>query len=453
MAMVFIGFVQLVNEFGLGAAIIQRRDLTEDQIARIGGLSALLGASFVVLSLAFARPVAQSFGRPEVGPVIAVLSVTFMTSAIQSLPRALLTRDLQFRKLAVMDGLEAILQTCATLLLALLGFRYWALILGVVAARTTGMILALRWRGHRLAWPTSLKTIAGPVAVGFHVVVGNIAWYVYNNADLAIIGRRLGAAALGSYTIGASLASIPVDRLGALVAGATPGIFATVQHDLLALRRYVLALTEGVALLTVPAAVGLALVAEEFVLVVLGEPWRAAITPLRLLALVAMFRSVVMLLNRALISTGHAKRNMQATLAMAFLLPPLFYVATEWGVFGVALVWLTAFPLISVASSIRYAFAAYGITPSLYLRALWPALSASAVMTAVVLAIAYFAPDAWSLYFLLGVKCVAGAAVYAALVWYLHSGRLRSFFAMVRERRPEAVDLDVRSVKPESAHG
>ncbi len=44
MAMVFIGFVQLINQFGLGAAIIQRRDLSEDQIARIGGLSVLLGA-------------------------------------------------------------------------------------------------------------------------------------------------------------------------------------------------------------------------------------------------------------------------------------------------------------------------------------------------------------------------------------------------------------------------
>jgi O-antigen/teichoic acid export membrane protein len=433
MAMVFIGFVQLVNELGLGIAVIQRRDLSEDQIARIGGLSVLLGAFFVVLSVGLAQVVARLFGSAEVGPVIAVLSVTFLTSSIQSLPRALLTRDLKFRQLAVMDGVEAIVHTSATLLLAILGFRYWALVLGAVAARATAMILALHWRAHRLAWPSSLKTIAGPVAVGFHVVVGNIAWYAYNNADLAIIGRRLGAAALGSYTIGTSLASIPVDRLSALVASATPGIFATVQHDRLALRRYILALTEGVALLTFPAAVGLALVAEEFVLVVLGEQWRAAITPLRLLALVAMFRSVALLLNRALIPTGHAKWNMKATLALALVLPPLFYIATDWGVIGVALVWLTAYPAISLAFSVRYAFGAFSITPRLYLRALWPAVSAALVMVVVVLTIELFAGDVWPLPVLLGTKCVVGAAAYVALVWYLHSGRLRSFFAMVRD--------------------
>ena len=437
MAMVYIGLVQLVNEFGLGVAIIQRRDLTEEQIARIGGLSVLLGVFFAMVSVIVAQPVAQSFGSPEVRAVVMVLSVTFLTTSIQSLPRALLTRDVKFRQLAVMEGLEAIVHSGTTLILAFLGFRYWALVLGVVAARTTGMIMALRWRRHRLAWPSSLQAIAGPIRVGLHVVVGNIAWYAYNNADLAIIGRRLGTAALGSYTIGTSLASIPVDRLSALVASATPGIFAAVQHDRLALRRYVLALTEGVALLTFPVAVGIALVAEEFVLVVLGEPWRAAITPLRLLALTAMFRSVLLLLNRALIPTGHAKRNMQATVALLFVLPPLFYVAAQWGIVGVAVVWLTAYPLVSLAFSVRYAFAAFSITPRLYLGALWPAGQATLAMATVVIAIEVLAADALSRPILLGTKCVAGAIVYGGLIWFSHGDRLRSFLAMVRARRAE----------------
>ena len=436
MAMVFIGLIQLVNQFGLGAAVIQQRDLTEDQIARIGGLSVLIGTFFVGFSLAVSPLVARSLGSPEVGPVIAVLSVTFLTTAIQSLPRALLTRELKFRNLAVMDGIEAIVQTITTLTLALLEFRYWALVFGAVAARMTAMILALRWGGHRLAWPSALKTIAAPVRVGVHVVVTNIAYYAYNNADAAIIGRRLGASALGNYTMAATLASIPVDRLSALVASATPGIFSAVQHDRAGLRRYLLALTEGVALLTFPAAVGLALVAEEFVLVVLGEKWRAAIIPMQLLALVAMFRSVLILITGALFPTGHAKRLMHATLVMVLVLPPLSYVATQWGIVGVAFVWLTAYPLLSVAFAMRYAFAVFEITPHLYLKALWPAARATLVMAAAVLAIALFITGTWPLPLVLLTKCAVGAAVYIALVWYLHRDRLRAFRAMVRERQP-----------------
>lgn len=434
MAVVYTGLVQMVNEFGLGVAIVQRRDLTDDQIARLGGLSALLGVFFLALSVGLSSPIARFFENSDVGPVIAVLSVTFVTSGFQTLPRALLIRDLRFRQLAMLDGLEALVQTGTTLTLAALGFGYWALVLGTVTSRTVGMIVVLLWRGHRLTWPTPFRTIAAPITVGFHIVAGNIAWYLYGNADLAIIGRRLGTAALGTYTIALTLASIPVERLSAHIAGATPAIFSRVQHDRSAVRRYLLALTEGIALLTFPAAVGLALVAEEFVLVVLGEQWREAIVPLRILALVGMYRSVFLLFGRVLMATGHSKRNMQATLALLAVLPPLFFVASRWGTVGIALVWLTVYPLLSSAFAVKYAFVMFEITWKSYLRVLWPAGSATVVMAAVVLAIGVLGSDGWPPALALGTKCVVGVVTYAALVWGLHRGRLRAFIAIVRER-------------------
>lgn len=451
MAVVYTGLVQLVNEFGLGVAIVQRRDLTDDQLAKLGGLSVLLGLFFLAVSVGLSAPIAQFFDNPDVGPVIAVLSATFVTSGVQTLPRALLTRDLKFRQLAMLDGIEALVHTGATLTMAALGLGYWALVLGTVASRTVGMTLVLFWRGHRLAWPFPFRTIAEPIVVGSHIVAANIAWYLYGNADLAIIGRRLGSGALGIYTMALTLASIPVERLSAHIAGATPAIFARVQQNRAAVRRYLLALTEGIALLTFPAAVGLALVAEEFVLVVLGERWRAAIMPLRVLALVGMYRSVFLLFGRVFTATGHSKRNMHATLVLLAVMPPLFLVATRWGIVGIAVVWLTAYPLLSSAFAVKYAFAMYDMTWKMYLRALWPAVSSTLVMTAVVLTIELLGSDEWPPSLALGAKCLAGVVAYVALVWVLHRGRLRSFLAIVREREPSDVgELETQSSIPPS---
>ncbi len=437
MAMVYVGLVQLVTEFGLGAAIVQRRDLSGDQIARLGTVSVLLGAFFAALSIAVAPMIAGFFGNPEVEPVVIALSVIFVAGGLQSVPRALLTRELSFRRLAALDALEALSTIAVTLPLAVVGFRHWALVLGGITGRVLSASLALLWRRHRLGWPVRFATIAGPVAFGSHVVGSSIAWYSYLNADLAIIGRRLGSVALGSYSLGVSLASIPVDRLSALVSRVTPAILAKVQHDRGALRRYVLGLTEGTALLTFPVAAGLALVAREFVLVVLGEEWRAAITPLRLLAIAAVFRSLTPLFGQVLYATGASKRNMKATAAAALILVPLFYVGSHWGTAGVALVWLTAYPLVVGAFSMRYAFAACDMRLTLYLQALWPAASATLVMTAAVLAVALLAPSSWPLPLLLATKCAVGAATYIGLVWYLHGERLRRSLALVRE--PQAV--------------
>jgi PST family polysaccharide transporter len=436
MAMIYVGLVQLVTDFGLGAAIVQRRDLDEDQVARLGGVCALLGVFFLAASVALAPLIARFFGNPEVAPVILALSLLFLASGFQTVPRALLARDLDFRRLAALDALEAVSIIAVTLPLAAMGFRHWALVAGAIAGRLASTAIALRWRGHRLRWPTPFATVAGPVAFGSHVIGSSLAWYTFLNADVTVIGRRLGSVALGSYSIGLTLASIPVDRLSALVSRVTPAILAKLQHDRAALRRYVLALTEGTSLLTFPAAVGIALVAPEFVLVVLGDEWRAAIVPLRILALAAVFRSLTPIFGQLLVATGQPHRNMRASIAAAVVLVPLFYMGSYWGTAGVAAIWLVAYPLVAAGFSMRYGFAACDMGVRQFLAALWPAISATAGMAAVVLVVAALASGTGSLALLLGVKCLAGAVTYAALVWLLHGARLRRSLAMMREPSP-----------------
>jgi Membrane protein involved in the export of O-antigen and teichoic acid len=309
MATVYIAFVQLVNEFGISAAVVQRRDLTKDQVAKLGGLSMILGIGFFLVSVALSTPVAAFFGEQAVQPIVLVLSTTFILSGIQVLPRSLLTREFCFQRLAWIDAAEAITATVVTLLLAIIGFGYWALVIGIVAGRlisTVGTVISYR---HPIAWPVEFHTIAIPVTFGAHMVVTSIAWFIFRNADIMTIGQRLGKTALGAYMLGWSIASIPIDRIGEMITRVAPAVFAAVQHDPAALRRYLLRLTEVITLATFPVAAGLALLGDEFVLLFLGEAWRPAIEPLRLLALAAIFRSVVPVLNQVLVATGHSKRD------------------------------------------------------------------------------------------------------------------------------------------------
>src|SRR5439155_551720 len=80
------GFMKLVTEFGLGSAIIQRRDLTADQISRLNGLALLLGWAFVALSAVLAWPVAVFFGEAAVRWIILASSITFLMTALQIVP-------------------------------------------------------------------------------------------------------------------------------------------------------------------------------------------------------------------------------------------------------------------------------------------------------------------------------------------------------------------------------
>ena len=446
MAMVYAGCVQLVNELGLSLAIVQRRDLTEEQIAQLGGLTVLASVALFVLSVGLAGPVASFFGERTVRGIIIALSPTFVMRGVQVVPRSLLARDLEFRRLAWIDAGEAVLWSSTTLVGAFLGLRYWALAWGAVVSGFAVMGVLCLLRPHRLAWPRDLRSVAGAVNLGWYVVVSQLCWYVYNHADLTIVGRLLGKAALGAYTKGSDIASIPVDRISAMIGQVTPAVFAAAQDDHKTLRRYLLGLTEGLALITFPISVGLALVADLFVLTVLGEQWRPAIVPLRLLGLFGGFRAIFNLFPQMLVATGHARLNMRFNLLMAVWLPTALYAGAHWGTTGVALGWVIGYPLVTIPCFVRATLRILGLRARDYFRALWPAASAAAGIAVTVLALRVILPQAWSPWLHLGVVVLAGGVAYVAVLLLAHQARMQEVAARVIEL------TRVRHAKPSPAY-
>jgi len=360
--------------------------------------------------------------------IVTVLSLNFIFSSASVLPRSLLARDLDFRRLAWIDGATNIVQMACTIVLAFLGYRYMALVLGSLVGRIAGAVLANVARPHRVAIPRQLRSISESMLVGWHVVVGRISWYTYQNADFAIVGRVLGKVALGAYTIGWEIATLPVERVSALVGQVTPGVFSTVQADRPALRRYYLAVVEGLAFITFPGAVGISLTAPLLVPVLLGDKWAAAVVPLQLLAFYAGLRSIDTVTPQVLIYTGHSRQSMWYTVLAAIVLPLLFLFGTRWGAAGVAFVWIVAYPLV-VSPIYRLVFRILDLSPRAYLRALWPAASGTALMTMVVLAVRYWLPDGLDMRVKLVSEITIGAATYAIAMLAFHRKRILAAIA------------------------
>jgi PST family polysaccharide transporter len=438
MAMVYFGLAQLLGDVGLPSVVLRQRDLTERQLARLGGLALMVGVTLTALTVGLSGLIAWFFGEPEVRWILTALSVTFLAKSVQMLPRALLARDLRFRSLAWIDGLEALTQMLSTLLLAALGLRFWALVGGQIASTAASALLCARAQPHRFELPRSLESIADAVTFGRRILASQIAWYAYSNADFAIVGRVLGKVALGGYTVAWTIASIPVDRISAMVGRVTPAFFAAVQRDPPALRRYLGGLTEVLGLVTLPVCVGLVLVAGEFVPVVLGPAWASVVAPLRLLALYAAVRSLITLTPQVLVAVGDARRNMQFSLLAALVLPVVFVVGSHWGTAGVALGWVTVYPALAGVTFVRTALRAIDMRWRDYLRALWPGISATAAMTVAVLALEAVASPQWTHSLRLALEVAVGAVTYLAIVGTAHRTRVDLLLNVLRGGGPES---------------
>ncbi|MFO0706488.1 MAG: lipopolysaccharide biosynthesis protein [Nitrospira sp.] len=431
MATAFIGVVSLLNEFGVGITIVSLRHLSEQAVAQLNSLSAILGGAGFLLSAAVAIPLANFYGTPEVGPVVTVMAVTFVFAGFKSVPNALLQKELRFRVLALIDGLQVFVQAAFMVAVAFMGGGYWTLVTGGVIGALVAMVATLVVRTHSFAWP-SLVPLKEAITFSSHIVLSRVSWCIQSNADSVITGKVLGQAALGAYGMALSLAMMPVEKIAAVVSQVTTSLFAAVQQDPAAMRRYFVSLTEGFSLVIFPATVGIALVAEEVVPLVLGEKWVAAVPPLQILAFYGAFRAIQTLPPQILFVTGGSRLAMWNALGVAVVLPAAFYLCSRWGTQGIAVSWLIVHPLAAIQTN-WFVFGKIQVTIWEYLRALRPALIGCALMMTSVMALKAVMPSAWPLSLRFGAEVLAGAAVYGVTTLSIHGERVRAFVTLIRK--------------------
>src|ERR1700678_2299808 len=136
MAAIYLGLITLFSEFGVGTAIITLRDLGDETLAELHTASLMLGVLAFLLSCALATPLGLFFHEPRLPLVLIVTSTGFILLGYRTVPFSLLQKEMKFKLLAFLDGFQLLSQAITTGTLAVLGFKFWSLVLGGLAGTT-----------------------------------------------------------------------------------------------------------------------------------------------------------------------------------------------------------------------------------------------------------------------------------------------------------------------------
>ena len=433
MAMIYLALITLLSEFGVGAAVINLQKLSHDQIAQLNTVSLLVGAVSFVLSCAMAKPLGYFFHAPQVAAVVVVTSTGFLISAAQTVPYSLLQKDLRFKLLAGIEAFRAIVTAAAAIVMAFMGLGYWTLVLGGLLGTLLATILTVAARPERFAVPR-FSQLREALSYSNDILITRFAWYAFSNGDFLVAGRMLGGSALGNYTLAWSIASVPVEKVTALISRVGPAFFSAVQHDKSELRRYLAGLTEMLALIVFPVTAGLGLVSSDLVRVVFGPKWTGAILPLSLLSVAMAVRSITPLLPFVLNVVKETRFSMWNSVAASLILPLGFYLGSHWGTGGIACVWATVYPILMIPLFVR-TLSRIDMRKRDYLRSIWPPLSSCMLMMATVLLVSHYVPSYWTPPIRLAIKVTTGAVSYAGAVLLLHRqalDRIRTAAKMLR---------------------
>jgi O-antigen/teichoic acid export membrane protein len=433
MSVLVLSLVAMIDGFGVTTAIVTLRDLTEDDLRRLNAFAVLFGIVCFLFGAALAIPLGAYFRSPAVPLIVVVQSTGFVLSSFQSVPSACLQRELRFKKLASIDIVRSFVASLAALALALAGARYWTLVVAELLAATTATILLVGLRPTSFLWRDFGK-VRRAVVFGARTIVDRISWYVYSNADFAVAGRLLGPAALGSYSFAWTLVSLPIEKVTSLIGRVTPSFLAAYRSDPPALRRYVLGITEGLALLTLPATAGIALVAGDIIPLVFGTKWQSAIVPLQVLAACMALRSIVPVINNALTAVRDVRFMMWRGIVSAVGFPVCFWIGARIaGINGIAVVWLIAYP-ISVVPVFWRAVHLRIFDVAGYVAALAPAVVCSAAMSVAVLGLRELLISGATT--TVAVRCalevIVGVVVYVIILFLGYRSRVRATIALIR---------------------
>ena len=425
LATLYLGFISLLGEFGIGAAVVTFRDLTRDQLAQMNALAVVVGFLSFAISAAAAKPLALFFHSEQLTAVVVVLSAGFLVSGFQVVPNGILQKELRFRALAGIEGVRTLVAAALAVALAIGGLRYWTLVLSGLFATVLGSAITYFFAPIAFSIPRR-ASVASAMRLSFHILLSRISWYVYSNADFFVAGRWLGQTALGSYTLAWSVASVPVEKWTTIVSRVTPGLFSAVQHDKAELRRYLLLITEVIAVVTVPAAAGIALISSDFVPLVFGEKWRAAAFPLAMLAIASALRSLTPPIPVLFNTIGFSRFNMWQTVLTSAVMPFAFLAGAKWGISGIALVWVFVYPFSSVPVYWKLR-KVIDLRMSTYFKAIEPATVGTVAMIMAIVLVDYLGLRLEPAGVRVATKILVGAAVYAGSILLLYRDRLAAF--------------------------
>jgi PST family polysaccharide transporter len=416
LATVFTAFIEIFLDQGFSAAIVQRTDLERGHLDTAFWISVLTGVLLTLGTIVASELAAGLFKEPQLASVLRWLSLSFIFVALSSTQMAILQRNLAFKSLAARSMAATLAGAVVGVGMALAGYGVWSLV-GQNLVRGLAGVIVLWWASEwRPGLNMSRKHYKELFAFGASVTGTNVLTALVRRSDDFLIGYFLGPTLLGYYTIGYRLLLVIIRLVTSITSTVVFPVFSRIQHKPDRMRRAFYNVTQYTSLLAFPVFIGMAVLAQELVLVLFGEKWAPSIPVMQVLALIGILQSIQFFNGSVMRASGKASWQFGIMLLTAICSVIGFFIALPWGIVAVAASFVVVGYLLAPISyvAVRKLFQ---IDSGTYLGQFAIPLFASLTMVIVIMGLKYlFADQELNLYLQLAILISAGALTYTAVI-------------------------------------
>ena len=419
MASLILGLVEILLDLGVNVALLQNRAPSGQHYDTAWTLRLIqMGAAAVVVALA-AAPAAAYFGDSRIAPVLYVMAIGLALGGAENIGVLTFQKEMRFGLDFRFMFSKRLAAFAITVFAAWLLRSYWAMVIGALGGRILGVLLS--YRVHPMRPRFSLAKFHDIFLVSQWTLLGGIASYLNRSLHKIAVARISNPSTTGAYALADEISAMPATELLAPLNRVLFPAFVEAKENLPELKRLYL-LAQGLqTLVAVPASAGLALVAHDAVLLLLGETWLVAVPFVQLLALANVFQAITTSGGYVMLTVGHFRKVavLNWSQVICFLLgatallhkPDALAVATLHLAVVVVMFFLAAFLIFGSLPNLR---------PIDVVRSILRPLVATAIMVVAVLQVDLLQIPAGAL--VLSAKVGLGVTTYGAAVfamWWL----------------------------------
>jgi O-antigen/teichoic acid export membrane protein len=319
------------NDFGVNSALIHKKNVNNLELATALIIKVALGTLIALIAFIFAPYSVYLMSNEAIVNVIRVSSINFVLSALWLVPSVLLVRDVEFSTINKINTYSTIITTIMAVMLAYAGFGYWSLVLSTLINTVINVILYNLAKPFKIRFNFDAKFATYIYNFGGSVFLSKVVIQVLISSDNFIIGYIAGAAKLGYYSLAFNWPSMLCGIAYASIQSVIYPTFSKLQDNPKLIRQGYLKLIKYCALFGAVVFVTLFVIAQDFIVLILGsgtEKWIKSLVCLRIFCLYGFIRIILEPFVSICMAMGkpHAvlKANLLAVAVQLSLLYPAF---------------------------------------------------------------------------------------------------------------------------------
>ena len=336
--LIIIGFAELFASLGMRPAVARMPEINDAVIKQANTLSLLMGTSLCAGIWFVAPYIAAFFNEPSSTALVQVTAIGVWFTAISAASRGLLMRRFEFKWLSKVDMVAYLFGYAAVgITLALTGFGVWSLVLAHLGSMLVTSFMILFKQPPRYTLRLKADQAGQLFKFGLGVSFNNLMAHIAGHIDYFLIGKFLSTSALGFYTRGFHLVTLPIYKVANILTSVMLPSYAELSDDDARLRDVFTRLVSAAGLLMIPMYASFAVSADYIIIGMYGEKWQPAVLPFQILACAGVFKTMTFLAGTVIQAKNRVHHESIAQTINTLLLACAVFALVKHGITVVAL--------------------------------------------------------------------------------------------------------------------